>query len=162
MTYAAVFQIIEPGGKCSVGQSVMTYRPLVRCDKPRPVVPTPGGSGRLDDPLLGRLTLQLSKNIRCFSNKRRLPSSALSIDSAISERWPVSSAYLTLTRVLSATHGFAGSPPGQLHLYLLGSFRGHGRGQARIIVEVEARACPLRQVQKTYGCVGVLPYLPPE
>jgi hypothetical protein len=34
--------------------------------------------------------------------------------------------------------------------------------QARIIVEVEARACPLRQVQKTHGGVGVLPYLPPE
>jgi len=36
------------------------------------------------------------------------------------------------------------------------------RGQARIIVEVEARACPLRQLQKTHGGVGVLPYLPPE
>src|SRR5262245_7361860 len=35
-------------------------------------------------------------------------------------------------------------------------------GQARIIVKVEARACPLRQVQKTHGGVGVLPYLPPE
>jgi hypothetical protein len=40
--------------------------------------------------------------------------------------------------------------------------KGHGRGQARIIVEVEARACPLRQLQKTHGGVGVLPYLPPE
>jgi hypothetical protein len=28
--------------------------------------------------------------------------------------------------------------------------------------EVEARACPLRQLQKTHGGVGVLPYLPPE
>jgi hypothetical protein len=36
------------------------------------------------------------------------------------------------------------------------------RGQARIIVEVEARACPLRQVQKTHGGVGVLPYLLPS
>src|SRR5215831_17781987 len=36
------------------------------------------------------------------------------------------------------------------------------RGQARIVVEVEARACPLRQLQKTHGGVGVLPYLPPE
>ena len=27
---------------------------------------------------------------------------------------------------------------------------------------VEARACPLRQLQKTHGGVGVLPYLPPE
>jgi hypothetical protein len=25
---------------------------------------------------------------------------------------------------------------------------------------VEARACPLRQLQKTHGGVGVLPYLP--
>ncbi len=33
------------------------------------------------------------------------------------------------------------------------------RGQAR---EVEARACPLRQLQKTHGGVGVLPYLPSE
>jgi hypothetical protein len=40
--------------------------------------------------------LQLSKNIRCFSNKRRLPSSASSGDSAISERYPVSC--LTITR----------------------------------------------------------------
>ena len=32
--------------------------------------------------------------------------------------------------------------------------RRHGRGQARIIVEVEARACPLRQVQKTHGGCG--------
>jgi hypothetical protein len=29
-------------------------------------------------------------------------------------------------------------------------------------VEVEARACPLRQLQKTHGGVGALPYLPPE
>ena len=29
-------------------------------------------------------------------------------------------------------------------------------------MEVEARACPLRQLQKTHGGVGVLPYLPPE
>jgi hypothetical protein len=48
--------------------------------------------------LLGRLTMELSKNIRCFSNMRRLPSSALSSDSAISERWPVSSACLAITR----------------------------------------------------------------
>jgi hypothetical protein len=46
-----------------------------------------GDSNRLDDsPLLGQLTLQLSKNIRCFSNMRRLRSSALSSDPAISER----------------------------------------------------------------------------
>jgi hypothetical protein len=37
---------------------------------------------------------------------------------------------------------------------LLGGSLGHGRGQARIIVEVEARACPLRQLQKTHGGVG--------
>jgi len=42
--------------------------------------------------------LELSKNIRCFSNMRRLPSSASSSDSAISERWPVSNASLTITR----------------------------------------------------------------
>jgi|SRR5262245_40229021 hypothetical protein len=29
-------------------------------------------------------------------------------------------------------------------------------------LEVEARACPLRQLQKTHGGCGVLPYLPPE
>jgi hypothetical protein len=28
--------------------------------------------------------------------------------------------------------------------------------------EVEARACPLRQLQKTQGGMGVLPYLPPD
>ena len=33
-----------------------------------------------------RLTLRLSKKIRCFSNRRRLPSSASSSESAISER----------------------------------------------------------------------------
>src|SRR5262245_27266625 len=38
----------------------------------------------------------------------------------------------------------------------------HNGEQARIVVEVEARACPLRQLQKTHGGVGVLPYLPPE
>jgi hypothetical protein len=32
--------------------------------------------------------------------------------------------------------------------------RRYGRGQARIIVEVEARACPLRQLQKTHGGCG--------
>jgi hypothetical protein len=43
----------------------------------------------LDDPLYSDgLTPQLSKNIRCFSNMRRLPSSASSSDSAISEGWP--------------------------------------------------------------------------
>src|SRR6266566_10003722 len=41
---------------------------------------------------------ELSKNTRCFSNMRRLPSSASSSDSAISEPWPVSSACLTITR----------------------------------------------------------------
>jgi hypothetical protein len=46
--------------------------------------------------LLGRLTLELSKKIRCFSNMRRLPSSASSSDFAISECWP--SACLTITR----------------------------------------------------------------
>src|SRR5262245_35187005 len=49
-----------------------------------------GGAG--GDPL------QLSKNSLCFSNMRRLPSSASSSDSAISERWPVSSACFTITR----------------------------------------------------------------
>jgi hypothetical protein len=50
--------------------------------------------------------------------------------------------------------------PRNTHLSL--AFAHVGRGQARIIVEVEARACPLRQVQKTHGGCGVLPYLPPE
>jgi hypothetical protein len=65
-------------------------RPLCP-DKLRPVTASLG-SEALDDPL------QLSKNIRCFSNRRRLPSSVSSSDSAISERWPVSSACLTITR----------------------------------------------------------------
>src|SRR5262249_52277142 len=33
--------------------------------------------------------------------------------------------------------------------------KGHGRGQARIIVEVEARACPLRQLQNPWGCFRI-------
>jgi hypothetical protein len=37
-------------------------------------------------------------NRRCFSNAPRLPSNAWSSDCAISEDWPVSSAYLTITR----------------------------------------------------------------
>jgi hypothetical protein len=45
-------------------------------------------------PLLA--ALQMSKNIRYFSKRRRLPSSAPSSDTAISERWPVSSACLTI------------------------------------------------------------------
>ena len=65
-------------------------RPLCR-DKLRPIAASPGGTA-LDDPL------QLSRNIRCFSNMRTLPSSASSSDSAISVRWPVSSACLTITR----------------------------------------------------------------
>ncbi len=48
--------------------------------------------------------------------------------------------------------------PRNAHLSL--AFAHVGRGQARIIVEVEARACPLRQLQKTHGGVGALPYLP--
>src|SRR5262245_46108599 len=64
-------------------------RPLCR-DKLRPVTASRGGA--LDDPL------QLSKNIRCFSKRRRLPSRASSSDPAISEYWPVSSACLTITR----------------------------------------------------------------
>jgi len=63
----------------------------LRRDKIRPLTASPGGRA-LDDPL------QLSKNIRCFSNMRRLPSSASSSDSAISERWPVFSASLTIAR----------------------------------------------------------------
>src|SRR5262245_31708992 len=47
--------------------------------KLRPIKASLGGRV-LDDPL------QLSKNIRCFSNMRMLPSSASSSDSAISER----------------------------------------------------------------------------
>ena len=50
--------------------------------------------------------------------------------------------------------------PRNTHLSL--AFAHVGRRQARIIVEVEARACPLRQVQKTHGGCGVLPYLPPQ
>jgi hypothetical protein len=65
-------------------------RPLCR-DRLRPVTASLG-SGELDDPL------QLSKNIRCFSNAPRLCSSACRSDSAISEGWPVSSAYLTISR----------------------------------------------------------------
>ncbi len=38
----------------------------------------------------------------------------------------------------------------------------YGRGPGPYQVEVEVRACPLRQLQKTHGGVGVLPYLPPE
>jgi len=53
--------------------------------------------------LLGRLTLQLSKNTRCFSNMRRLPSSACS---AISERWPVSSACLTKNSAMDVTDDY--------------------------------------------------------
>jgi hypothetical protein len=37
--------------------------------------------------------------------------------------------------------------PRNAHLSL--AFAHVGRGQARIIVEVEARACPLRQLQET-------------
>jgi hypothetical protein len=73
---------------------------ICRChDAPRPLCPdklrpvtASLGSGALDDPL------QLSKNIRCFSNAPRLCSNACSSDSAISEGWPVSSAYLTISR----------------------------------------------------------------
>jgi len=61
-------------------------RPLRR-DKLRPVTASLGGGAP-----------QLSKNIRCFSNRRRLPSSASSSDSAISEGWPVPSPCLTITR----------------------------------------------------------------
>jgi len=53
----------------------------------------------------------LSKNIRCFSNMRRLPSSASSSDSAISEPWPVSNACLTITRwrtIWTSIRRFAG------------------------------------------------------
>jgi hypothetical protein len=49
--------------------------------------------------------------------------------------------------------------PRNAHLSL--AFAQVWRGQARIIVEVEARACSLRQVQKIHGGVVVLPYLPP-
>jgi hypothetical protein len=47
-----------------------------------PVAASPGGRALND-------RLQLSKNIRCFSNMRMLPWSASSSDSAISKRWPV-------------------------------------------------------------------------
>src|SRR5262249_26225794 len=63
----------------------------LRRDKRRPVAASPGGRAL-------ETRCNLSKNIRCFSNMRRLPSSASSSDSAISERWPVSSARLTITR----------------------------------------------------------------
>jgi hypothetical protein len=56
----------------------------LRRDRLRPVTASSGG--------------ELSKNIRCFSNIRRLPSSASSSDSAISEPWPVSSICLTIAR----------------------------------------------------------------
>ena len=59
-------------------------------------------------------------------------------------------------------HGFARTLAVSFILTTWRLVRGNGRGQARIIVEVEARACPLRQVQKTHGGVGVLPYLPPK
>ena len=117
-------------------------RPL-RPDKLRPVTASLSNGGRWIT------RWQLSKNIRCFSNAPRLSSSAWSSDSAISERWPVSSAYLTITRwrtiydldfqfgdmpvglgkmLLSATHGFAGSPPGRPHLLLGGSLGDMGAG----------------------------------
>ena len=48
-----------------------------------------------------------------------------------------------------AIHGFAGNPRGQLHWARAGPYHG-------------GRACPLRQLQKTHGGVGALPYLPPE
>src|SRR5262249_5988726 len=62
------------------------------------VVTSSGPSRR--HPAEGRwmIRCKLSKNIRCFSNMRTLPSSASSSDSAISERWSVSSACLTITR----------------------------------------------------------------
>jgi hypothetical protein len=76
-----------PLAKIRPGSSVGHHSPCPLCrDKLRPV------TRRGADPL------KLSKNIRCFSNRRRLPSSASSSDSAISGRWPVSSACLTITR----------------------------------------------------------------
>jgi hypothetical protein len=48
-----------------------------------------------------------------------------------------------------AIHGFAGNPRGQLHWARAGPYHG-------------GRACPLRQLQKTHGGVGALPYLPRE
>src|SRR5262249_24550607 len=49
---------------------------------------------------------------RCFSNRRRLPSSASSSDSAISERWPVSSAYLNYTLASDLNRQFGDLPVG--------------------------------------------------
>jgi hypothetical protein len=60
-------------------------------DKLRPVASSPGSKAL-------EIRCKLSKSIRCFSNMRRLASSASSSDSATSERWLVSSACLTITR----------------------------------------------------------------
>jgi hypothetical protein len=82
----------QQNSKQALGLRGLFRRHWLLVDDPR------AGRGAWMIPLLGRLTLQLSKNIRCFSNTRRLPSSASSSDSAISERWPVSSACLTIPR----------------------------------------------------------------
>jgi hypothetical protein len=55
--------------------------------------------------------------------------------------------------LLSIIHGFARTLAVSFILTTWRPVRGNGRGQARIIVEVEARACPLRRLQKTQGGV---------
>jgi hypothetical protein len=64
----------------------------LRRDKLRPAAVSSGSRG------LDEIRCKLSTSIRCLSKMRRVPSSASSSDSAISEPWPVSSAYLTITR----------------------------------------------------------------
>ena len=134
-----------------------------------------GGSGRLDDPFNsdGQCFNRSRTNSRCFSNALRLSSSAWSIDSAISEGWRVSSVYLTIhagersgpsirrcarwlgqDAFVPERDSWICRKPSRFILTSWWLVKGHGRGQARIIVEVEARACPLRQLQNPWGCGG--------
>src|SRR5262245_56312973 len=78
----------EPGGKCGVGQLVISAVPAPHSGVASPDTSRArGGSGRLDDPFNsdGQCFNRSRTNSRCFSNAPRLSSSAWSIDSAISE-----------------------------------------------------------------------------
>jgi hypothetical protein len=94
----AVVNSLQDRGGSLARQRTLTRDDLSRAQGPDQISEALPVRDSAESAYFGRLTLQLSKNVRCFSNAPRLSTSAWSSDSTISERWPVSSACLTITR----------------------------------------------------------------
>src|SRR6516165_3871859 len=165
---------------CCVSQLVMP-RSALRCGKSRPPVRVPGGRGAWMIPLLGQWALQLVENqlamlleyaqrrFERMEHRRSNLQGVANIQRVLEDYALASDVGLHVGNVtvglgkMAANHRSkdTGIPDCEKSKPRLGrctsAKRSYGAGRPVFVVEVEARACPLRQLLR-----GVLQYLPHE